>query len=71
MDALLSFSQTTGIHAFMHTAWGWPVVESLHFIGLSLLVGTVGVFDLRMMGLATGIPMSARQTSIFIIRPFR
>ncbi len=59
MEAFLSFSQNTGIHAFMHSAWGWPFVESLHFVGLSLLIGTVGVFDLRMIGLARGIPMSA------------
>ncbi len=43
----------------MHSTWGWPAVESLHFLGLSLLIGTVGVFDLRMIGLAKGIPMSA------------
>jgi len=59
MEALLDFSHATGIYAFMHSAWGWPIVESLHFIGLSLLVGTVGLFDLRMIGLAKGIPMSA------------
>ena len=28
-------------------------------MGLALLIGTVGLFDLRMMGLAKGIPMSA------------
>ena len=59
MDTLLSFSQNTGIYTFMHSAWGWPIIESLHFIGLSLLIGTVGVFDLRLMGLGRGIPMSA------------
>jgi hypothetical protein len=59
LDALLAFSQGTGIHAFMHTAWGWPIVESLHFLGLSLLIGTVGLFDLRMLGMARGIPMHA------------
>ena len=59
MEALLSFSQETGIHGFMHTAWGWPLVESLHFIGLSLLIGTVGLFDLRLLGVARGIPLSA------------
>ena len=59
MEALLAFGQRSGIYDFMHSAWGWPAVESLHFIGLSLLIGTVGLFDLRMMGLARGIPMSA------------
>jgi hypothetical protein len=30
--------------------WMWPVCETLHFIGLSLLLGVVFVVDLRMMG---------------------
>jgi hypothetical protein len=43
----------------MHTAWGWPLAESLHFIGLSLVVGTVGLFDLRLLALAQRIPIVA------------
>ena len=39
--------------------WAWPVLESLHFFGMSLLIGTVGVFDLRLMGFARGIPYTA------------
>jgi hypothetical protein len=30
--------------------WMWPVCETLHFIGLSLLLGVVFFVDLRMMG---------------------
>jgi hypothetical protein len=59
VDALLDFSQKSGIYDFMHSTWGWPAVETLHFMGLSLLIGTVGLFDLRMLGLAKGIPMNA------------
>jgi len=29
--------------------WAWPVFESLHFIGMSVLIGTVGLFDLRLL----------------------
>lgn len=36
--------------------WAWPVLETLHFLGLSLLVGTVGLFDLRLLGMAKGLP---------------
>src|ERR671937_1883178 len=43
----------------MHTHWGWPAAESLHFIGLSLLVGCVGLFDLRLLGVARGIAIAA------------
>jgi hypothetical protein len=59
MQALLDFSHKSGIYDFMHSTWGWPAVETLHFMGLALLIGTVGLFDLRMMGLARGIPMDA------------
>ncbi len=59
VEGLLEFSKNTGIYDFMNSEWGWPVIESLHFMGLSLLIGTVGLFDLRMLGLAKGIPMSA------------
>ena len=59
VQALLDFSHQSGIYDFMHSTWGWPAVETLHFMGLSLLIGTVGLFDLPMMGLARGISMSA------------
>lgn len=59
MEFLLTLGERSGIHAVMSSAWGWPAVESLHFLGLSLLIGTVGVFDLRMLGLGKGVPMHA------------
>ena len=39
--------------------WAWPICESIHFIGLSLLLGTVGFFDLRLLGFARRVPMAA------------
>lgn len=59
VELLLAISRSSGIYAFMHSAWGWPVTESVHFAGLCLLVGSVGLFDLRMLGLGRGISMSA------------
>ena len=45
---------------FLRTArWGWPIFESLHFTGMSMLLGTVGVFDLRLLGFARRIPIAA------------
>ena len=41
----------------MNSPWGWPIAESIHFFGLCLLIGTVGVFDLRMLGLAKGVSL--------------
>ena len=47
------------VASLMRTPWGWPIAESLHFICLSLLIGTVGLFDLRLLGLARRIPIAA------------
>ncbi len=38
-------------------AWAWPLMEVLHFVGLCLLIGIVGMFDLRLLGFAKGIPV--------------
>ena len=43
----------------MRTAWGWPIAESLHFIGLCLLVGSIGAFDLRLLGVMKRVPIAA------------
>ena len=47
------------VAAIMHSHWGWPAAETIHFLGLSLLVGTIVLFDLRLLGLAKGIPVAA------------
>ena len=57
--AIGQFGIDAGVNAFMNSAWGWPVAECLHFIGLCFLMGTVGLFDLRMMGLVKGLPLGA------------
>jgi uncharacterized membrane protein len=54
-----TFAETTTVRTFMRTKWGWPAAESVHFIGLSLLVGTIFVFDLRLLGVARRIPIRA------------
>jgi len=49
----------SAIAEFMRTAWAWPIVESLHFIGLCMLVGAIGAFDLRLLGVARRVPIEA------------
>ena len=55
LELLSSFSNATGIYGFMNSPWGWPIAESIHFLGLCVLIGTVGVFDLRMLGIGQGV----------------
>lgn len=43
----------------LHHSWLWPAMESLHYLGLSMLLGTVGLFDLRVLGMAKAIPPGA------------
>jgi hypothetical protein len=39
--------------------WAWPMLEILHFIGLSILLGSLLLFDLRLTGLFRSIPLTA------------
>lgn len=41
--------------------WTWPVAETLHFLGMALLIGTVGLLDARMLGLFRQLPVAALQ----------
>ena len=49
----------SAIADLMRTAWAWPIAESLHFLGLCLLVGAIGTFDLRLLGVARRVPIAA------------
>jgi hypothetical protein len=58
MEALSDFLISTGIGDFVATYdWVWPLGETLHFVGMCVLLGTVGVVDLRVLGVAKGIPI--------------
>jgi len=41
------------------TYWLWPLMEIIHFIGLSLLLGALIIVDLRLMGFFRGIDIKA------------
>ena len=36
-------------------SWLWPLCESLHFLGLAVLVGGSGLLDLRLLGFFRGV----------------
>jgi len=38
-------------------AWLWPLFESIHFLGLALVLGVAGFFDLRLLGFMKRIPV--------------
>lgn len=39
--------------------WLWPVGLTIHFMGLSLLVGAIGFVDFRMLGFMKRVPLNA------------
>ncbi len=61
MEAFLSFILRWPIveSYFSAFAWAWPLNEIVHFAGIILLVGIVGVYDLRLLGVARAIPVAA------------
>jgi multidrug transporter EmrE-like cation transporter len=58
-DTIVLWLKSTALsHAMVQSTWLWPLCETLHFIGLALLLGTAGLFDLRLMGFLKRIPVS-------------
>jgi hypothetical protein len=41
------------------TPWVWVSCETLHFVGLSVLIGVLLLVDLRMLGVVRGVPYRA------------
>ena len=54
-----TFARATAVSTMMKTAWGWPLAESVHFMGLCLLAGSIFLFDLRLLGVGRRIPIGA------------
>ncbi|MGH8257861.1 MAG: hypothetical protein ACRET0_16790 [Steroidobacteraceae bacterium] len=40
------------------SVWAFPFLQSLHFIGMTMLLGVVGAIDLRVLGVARAIPLA-------------
>lgn len=56
IDWILSSSINAWV---LNTFWAWPLFETLHFFGLSLMLGALLVIDLRMLGYLNGLSFSA------------
>lgn len=54
---IVNWSIDSGLFDIAYSAWGWPIAEIIHFTGICLLMGTVGIYDLRMMGAFKGISL--------------
>jgi len=59
MEALSNLLLTLNLDEFVNAYdWVWPVCEIFHFIGMAALIGTVGLVDLRILGVGKGIPIA-------------
>jgi hypothetical protein len=59
MEALSDLLAATNMVAFVNdNDWVWPAGEMIHFVGMALLIGTVGLVDLRILGFGKGLPIA-------------
>ncbi len=63
MNAIATWLHATTLGWAMEggVPWLWPFCETLHFVGLALLVGIAGLLDLRMLGMVNGLPLKPLQ----------
>jgi len=66
LDPVVEFIRSTQLSEIFRNevGWLWPLCESLHFLGLCLLIGAAGFFDLRLLGFMKG--MSLRSAKRFV-----
>ena len=51
VKTIVPMLESTAIHAFVvGNAWVWPLMETLHFLGLILLLGALLIIDLALIG---------------------
>ena len=56
--ALLVWLESSSFAAAMRQwMWLYPIVEIVHVTGIALLVGSIAMFDLRVLGLSRALPL--------------
>lgn len=60
MTEFITWLRATGVSEWVRTdPWIWPTLETLHFVGMSLLMGVIGTLDARLLGFLKRVPMAA------------
>jgi len=66
-DLIVAWLKSTALSRLViETPLMWPTAETLHFIGVALVIGIAGLFDLRLMGFMRQVPVAA----IMQLRPW-
>ncbi len=50
----------------LDSIWGYPIVLSAHAVGMSIVVGTVLMIDLRVLGYAGDAPLQAFRNMFYV-----
>jgi len=65
VETISNFLTSGGIDEFVASHdYAWPLGEILHFFGMALLIGTVGLVDARVLGIGKGIPIKSLEKFI-------
>jgi hypothetical protein len=62
MDPVFTWIETTALSTWLRESpslWAFPFVLILHTVGLALLVGSNVALDVRVLGVAGGVPLRA------------
>lgn len=59
MNPYLDWIRATDLSVWVRTApWTWPALETVHFAGMCLMIGVIGVLDVRLLGFLRGIEVA-------------
>ena len=64
MKSFAEWLSTTSLSVFIqnHNSWAIPTVQSIHIVGIAIVLGSVFMIDLRLLGWA-GMDQTLRQTT--------
>ena len=61
--AFLEWLQNTWIGLLVaESTWGYPTFETMHAVGMALLIGSLGLIDLRVLGYKPELPLLGTQS---------
>jgi len=65
---MVEWITSTWLSAAMNgNAWAFPIAEAAHFFGLCLLIGSIGIIDLRLLGFARSLSLRAVHQLLLLV----
>lgn len=60
MESILPWLESSWLAQLVNdSTWMFPALETLHFLGLILLIGSLLVVDVRLLGIGSKVPVNA------------